>query len=415
MKRSRLTKILSLALSAVFALSLLPALTPQADASGGGYHLFDDYTRNHTTKLVMQNYTSNTSKVNADGHQIIWISFGTGGGGMAAGTIVDDNNALPGFQGRKRALKLDLKATSAGAGAYGQGVWVPVSTNYKYFVIRMRGKPGDEKKISFNPDANFGPEKGPLLSNLITHTGKKDIKLTPQYQEFYIDMEKNNIRCAENYYNDDKDWKRGKFYMFREFWFNSTRGTGTTTVHIDRMYFINQVPGAINKDVEYSLSLSRRNNNGSVPSVTNRTAENSPSAGKFYGNAQVTVRSNPKAGYTVQWWNTQTNQRVGTGPVYVFNINANTSLQARFVARKDIKITYDANKGLVQKRPRISSSRTFNSKLNIPKKKPSRKGFKFKGWYTKKKKGKKVTKKNKVPSKNTTYFAQWTKVKKKKK
>lgn len=40
---------------------------------------------------------------------------------------------------------------------------------------------------------------------------------------------------------------------------------------------------------------------------------------------------------------------------------------------------------------------------------PKRKGYKFKGWYTKKKGGKKVTKKTKVPWKKTTYYARWVK------
>lgn len=71
------------------------------------------------------------------------------------------------------------------------------------------------------------------------------------------------------------------------------------------------------------------------------------------------------------------------------------------------KVTFNGNKGKIKKKKTQVVMKVQNTTVGkLPK--PTRKGYKFKGWYTKKKKGKKIKASAKV-TKNITYYAQWKK------
>jgi uncharacterized repeat protein (TIGR02543 family) len=72
------------------------------------------------------------------------------------------------------------------------------------------------------------------------------------------------------------------------------------------------------------------------------------------------------------------------------------------------KVTFDANKGKVSKKSKYTVSKAAGSKLGKLKN-PTRSGYSFKGWYTKKSGGKKISKNTEVPAKKVTYYAQWKK------
>lgn len=82
----------------------------------------------------------------------------------------------------------------------------------------------------------------------------------------------------------------------------------------------------------------------------------------------------------------------------------NTKLYAHWTKKKIAK--FNANGGTVNKyAKKIVKGKKYGS---LPK--PARNGYKFKGWYTKKSGGKKITKKSKVASnKNYTLYARWKK------
>ena len=75
-------------------------------------------------------------------------------------------------------------------------------------------------------------------------------------------------------------------------------------------------------------------------------------------------------------------------------------------ASKKVKITWDANSGKIGKDKKKVIS--YNKGSKIKKLQTAKKtGHTFKGWYTKKSSGTKVTKKTKA-KKNTTFYARWT-------
>jgi uncharacterized repeat protein (TIGR02543 family) len=69
----------------------------------------------------------------------------------------------------------------------------------------------------------------------------------------------------------------------------------------------------------------------------------------------------------------------------------------------------NANGGKIGKKKTATKTVTYASKYGKLKA-PTRKGYKFKGWYTKKKGGKRITAGAKVTiTKNTTLYARWKK------
>lgn len=84
--------------------------------------------------------------------------------------------------------------------------------------------------------------------------------------------------------------------------------------------------------------------------------------------------------------------------------------QVSKLSQKKYKITYKLNKGKNNKK----NPKTYTSAKKVVLKKPTRKGYAFKGWYTDRKCTKKITSIKKGSKKNYTIYAKWSKVKVKK-
>ena len=138
--------------------------------------------------------------------------------------------------------------------------------------------------------------------------------------------------------------------------------------------------------------------------------------GTLYGvvNKQI-YRSNfilPTAkakGYTFQGWYTGedcTGQKVTSSTKITNSISH--YLYAHWKANK-YTVKFNVNKGKKLKKSKRTKKVTYNGKYGkLPK--PKRSGYKFKGWYTKKKGGKMITKASKVKiTKTTTLYARWKK------
>jgi len=72
------------------------------------------------------------------------------------------------------------------------------------------------------------------------------------------------------------------------------------------------------------------------------------------------------------------------------------------------KITWNANGGKIGSKKTVTSTVKKGSKIKKLPTTPKRTGYTFKGWYTKKSGGTKISK-NTKPSKSVTYLAQWKK------
>lgn len=84
--------------------------------------------------------------------------------------------------------------------------------------------------------------------------------------------------------------------------------------------------------------------------------------------------------------------------------------QVSKLSQKKYKITYKLNKGKNNKK----NPKTYTSAKKVVLKKPTRKGYAFKGWYTNSNYTKKITSIKKGSKKNYTLYAKWSKVKVKK-
>lgn len=122
--------------------------------------------------------------------------------------------------------------------------------------------------------------------------------------------------------------------------------------------------------------------------------------GLAYGNLPTPKRS----GYTFQGWYTKKSggSKITSGKTV--GISKNTTFYAHWSLSR-FKLNFNANGGKVSKQYKnISFGKTYGT---LPK--PSRKGYNFKGWYSKKKGGSKVSKSTKVKSSgNRTIYARWT-------
>jgi uncharacterized repeat protein (TIGR02543 family) len=72
------------------------------------------------------------------------------------------------------------------------------------------------------------------------------------------------------------------------------------------------------------------------------------------------------------------------------------------------KITWNGNGGKIGSKKTVSATVKKGSKIKNLAKTPKRSGYTFKGWYTKKSGGTKISK-NTKPTKSVTYYAQWKK------
>jgi len=83
-------------------------------------------------------------------------------------------------------------------------------------------------------------------------------------------------------------------------------------------------------------------------------------------------------------------------------------IEAKYKKTSINKITFNANGGKIGSKKTVATNIKKGAKINKFPTTPKRTGYKFKGWYTKKIGGKKVTVSTK-PTKNIILYAQWTK------
>jgi uncharacterized repeat protein (TIGR02543 family) len=126
------------------------------------------------------------------------------------------------------------------------------------------------------------------------------------------------------------------------------------------------------------------------------------SAGVAYGNLPKATRS----GYAFKGWYTKKTGGALVSAQTKATATTDQTLYAQWA--KQYKVTFKANKGKTSAKPRNVAKGAKYGKLP----KATRSGYTFKGWYTKKKGGKKITANSKVNLKaNQTLYAQWTKKK----
>jgi len=77
-----------------------------------------------------------------------------------------------------------------------------------------------------------------------------------------------------------------------------------------------------------------------------------------------------------------------------------------YAATPKVKVTWNANGGKIGTKAKVTVKIVKGKKIGKLPKTPVRKGYAFKGWYTKKSGGKAITKNTKV-KKNVTFYAQW--------
>jgi len=86
-----------------------------------------------------------------------------------------------------------------------------------------------------------------------------------------------------------------------------------------------------------------------------------------------------------------------------------SSVQAVDAAPKKVKVTWNANGGKIEKANTKITTIKKNAKVGKLLKAPKKTGYQFKGWYTKKTGGKKITTAMKV-KKKVIFYAQWKKL-----
>ena len=134
--------------------------------------------------------------------------------------------------------------------------------------------------------------------------------------------------------------------------------------------------------------------------VTNKTR---------YRDVQEAVGTLPKATWSNHkfkgWYTKKTKgTKISATTKVVFGNNISKTYYAQWIQK--VKVVFNANKGKVSKKyKKVWAGNKYGS---LPKAKRS--GYTFKGWYTKKSGGKKVTSKTKAPDKaKVTLYAHWKK------
>jgi len=138
-------------------------------------------------------------------------------------------------------------------------------------------------------------------------------------------------------------------------------------------------------------------NNGSVS-----TKSKSVTHASIYGTLPTPTRT----GYTFSGWYTAKSGGSKVTASSTVNITANTTLYARWTAKK-YTVKFNANSGSVStKNKTVTYASTYGT---LPS--PTRSKYTFSGWYTAKNGGTKVTKSSKVSiTKEQTLYARWMKV-----
>jgi uncharacterized repeat protein (TIGR02543 family) len=115
-----------------------------------------------------------------------------------------------------------------------------------------------------------------------------------------------------------------------------------------------------------------------------------------------------RKGYTPKGWYFDTSYKTAYKAGATVALSTDKTIYAKWSAKK-YKVKFNVNKGKALKKSLRVKTVTFGKKFGkLPS--PTRKGYKFKGWYTKKKGGVKITSKKRVGIvKTTTLYARWKK------
>lgn len=147
----------------------------------------------------------------------------------------------------------------------------------------------------------------------------------------------------------------------------------------------------------------------------------SPEGGRITkGPASISVRNGERyntlptaarTGYSFVGWFTAKIGGARIQATSVVSLKADQILYAHWAAKK-FTVKFNVNKGKKLKKAKASKQVTYAAKYGKLVT-PTRKGYKFTGWYTKKKGGKKISARSKVTvTKNTTLYAHWKKKRK---
>jgi uncharacterized repeat protein (TIGR02543 family) len=117
------------------------------------------------------------------------------------------------------------------------------------------------------------------------------------------------------------------------------------------------------------------------------------------------IPSAVRAGYVVNGWYTA--RSGGTKVTGNTKITGEVTFYAQWV-RPSFNATFNANGGKIAGKATFVKIVQYKAKLGKLKT-PKRAGYKFKGWYTKKKGGKKIKSSTRMPKKDMTWYAQWKK------
>ncbi|MCI8951407.1 MAG: hypothetical protein HFG49_15475 [Lachnospiraceae bacterium] len=152
----------------------------------------------------------------------------------------------------------------------------------------------------------------------------------------------------------------------------------------------------------YKIAFNKNGGSGSLSKVS-----------RTYGKAAALPANKfTRSGYKFLGWNTKKN---GSGTSYANKASVKnlTSINGKTITLyaqwgKGVTVTYNANSGKVS----TKSKKVYHKSAYGTLAKPTRKGYAFTGWYTKKSGGSKITSKTKVlKNSNHTLYAHWAKTK----
>ena len=141
--------------------------------------------------------------------------------------------------------------------------------------------------------------------------------------------------------------------------------------------------------VTHTVTFNRAGGTGSTPTRT-------VTAGQRVASPKAPTRT----GFTFAGWFRGTTRWNFNNPV-----TANLTLTARWTPRT-ITLTFDAGQGRIGRNRRAAVRNTFGSRIRLARN-PTRAGFVFRGWFTRKSGGRAVTNRTAVPAGSATFHARW--------
>jgi len=126
----------------------------------------------------------------------------------------------------------------------------------------------------------------------------------------------------------------------------------------------------------------------------------------FVGDKYGTLPTPARKGYTFKGWYTKKKSGSKITSKKTVKVTANQTIYAHWVKQTKVRIKFNATGGKVSVKDKLLVAGNKYGKLP----KPTRSGYTFKGWYTKKKGGVKIKSKDKIPKvKTKTLYAHWKK------